>query len=192
MLYRSVCLWYFYYWNNRGADIFPRQRERGEEGEERARIVFHGCIVWETVFFGGCIYGGLSFSMNVPSSLVVGPRATSFSRRALESAPIAGQLPLLDIAGRTVSNENIWGAWCVRVYRLVYVWKETWTREATSFCMERGTFFFSIFFSPFFFFFFRNAPRYGFDKLSKPVRYIEEPSLRATKVFTAPDLSESK
>ena len=192
MLYRSVCLWYFYYWNNRGADIFPRQRERGEEGEERARIVFHGCIVWETVFFGGCIYGGLSFSMNVPSSLVVGPRATSFSRRALESAPIAGQLPLLDIAGRTVSNENIWGAWCVRVYRLVYVWKETWTRETTSFCMERGTFFFSIFFSPFFFFFFRNAPRYGFDKLSKPVRYIEEPSLRATKVFTAPDLSESK
>lgn len=59
------------------------------------------------MFFGGCIYGGLSFSMNVPSSLVVGPRATSFSRRALESAPIAGQLPLLDIAGRTVSNENI-------------------------------------------------------------------------------------
>lgn len=52
--------------------------------------------------------------------------------------------------------------------------------------------FFHFFLPPPFFFFFRNAPRYGFDKLSKPVRYIEEPSLRATKVFTAPDLSESK
>lgn len=45
----------FYYWNNRGERMFFREREEererggGREGEERARIVFHGCIVWETV-----------------------------------------------------------------------------------------------------------------------------------------------
>lgn len=71
--------------------FFPQGEKEGEGGRKSTRIVFHGCIVRETVFLGGCIHTymctrWLSFSMNVPSSLVVGPRATSFSRRALESA----------------------------------------------------------------------------------------------------------
>lgn len=88
----------FYYWNNRGERMFFRERkkkkEREEEGgrEKKEHVLFFTdalceklCVLrWLHIRI--YIYTWLSFSMNVPSSLVVGPRATSFSRRELESA----------------------------------------------------------------------------------------------------------
>lgn len=71
-----------------------KKKEREEEGgrEKKEHVLFFTdalceklCVLrWLHIRI--YIYTWLSFSMNVPSSLVVGPRATSFSRRELESA----------------------------------------------------------------------------------------------------------
>lgn len=64
-----------------------RERERGEEKrEKKEHVLFFTGALCEKLCSSVAAYTWLSFSMNVPSSLVVGPRATSFSRRALESA----------------------------------------------------------------------------------------------------------
>lgn len=64
-----------------------RERERGEEKrKKKEHVLFFTGALCEKLCSSVAAYTWLSFSMNVPSSLVVGPRATSFSRRALESA----------------------------------------------------------------------------------------------------------